>query len=279
MRGKQPEKDRSERYLLTYADMMNLLLILFIVLYSMSKVDAKKAAEVAEAIRNGVNGRTVTTVANVSSKVSSSKSAAPATDYSDFLDKLVQLIKDKGLGNKVDVLYDNQEVVITLRDTVLFDPGKYDINLQAQSLMTTIGGLLKQISFGQIYVDGHTDSDPIHTAIVQDNLDLSSKRADSVERILLSCGLDPNKIVAAGHGEYQPVAPNDNAADKAKNRRVVLTIMRKGSVPPDKYLNATDLSSAILSESSSQQSSSPNQTSSANTAGSLSKSASSKGGK
>ena len=82
-------------------------------------------------------------------------------------------------------------------------------------------------AYSFILVEGHTDSDPISTAQYADNMALSSARAGNVWRELVRCGLPPEEMASIGYGEYRPIAPNDSAANKSKNRRVVITILKK----------------------------------------------------
>lgn len=225
---KAPEKDNSERYLLTYADLMNLLLILFIILYSISKTDASKAAAVAESIRKGFNAAVTTTQTNQSPTSSNTSSTAVSGlgDYQGFYDQLVALINQAGMQNQVQVVASSDDVVVTLRDTALYPSGSADMNAQAVSLMTQIGRLLNQITYSVVIVEGYTDNDPITGGRYIDNLDLSTARANGVNRVLQAAGVPSKKLQSLGHGENDPVVANDTAEHKAINRRVVLTICK-----------------------------------------------------
>lgn len=241
MRDKPPEKDRSERYLLTYADLMNLLLILFIVLFCTSTQNVVKASAVMQAIQKSfTNKTTVVATSSTSSKTTGSKTQ-PTTDYSDFYKQLIALLKQRGLLSKVDITQSNNEVIISLKDNVLFDSSKADLSASAKSLLTNIGQLMTKISYGQLIIEGHTDSDPIHTPQFQDNRELSLMRAYNVSEVFEASGLDPAKILPVGYGQYYPVAKNDTPADKAKNRRVVLTILRNGVTPADESVTSAEL--------------------------------------
>lgn len=245
MRGKSPEKDRSERYLLTYADLMNLLLILFIVLFCSASKDMVKVSEVMTAIQKGFVKTSSVAASSTSSAIgtgnASSGTAQPTSDYSEFYDQLIALLKQRGIINKVDITQSRNEVIISLKDNVLFDPGKADLGSDAQSLLTNIGGLIKKISFGQLIIEGHTDSDPIHTYQFQDNRQLSLIRAYNVSKVFEQAGVNPKKILPVGYGEYFPVAKNDTPENKAKNRRVVLTILKQGVTPADESVTTKDL--------------------------------------
>lgn len=264
MPKKAPEKENSERWLLTYSDLMNLLLILFIILYSASKADAAKMAQVAQSLKEGFKGDlTASTSASAStSKTTSSSTSSGSTlpnywtnqntQYSQFLDDLVKLLKSKNLLSKVEITADNRGIVISLRDNVLFTPGSADLSTDANSLITGIGDLLKPLSFTQLIIEGHTDSDPLKHSVFKDNRDLSSERANNVARVMEACGLTPQKIASIGYGQYKPVAANTTAANKAKNRRVVITILRQELSAQ----NITTAESVVKSASSSKTSSS-----------------------
>jgi chemotaxis protein MotB len=239
MRGKSPEKDRSERYLLTYADLMNLLLILFIVLFCASSQDNTTAIRVLNAIAKGFG---TVSVAETSKASDTSTSSSSSMSFNDFYNQLVTLLKNNGDYDKVTVTNDSNEVIVSLKDNVLFAPGKADLGVSSTNLLNSMGNLITKISCGQILIEGHTDSDPlVNTSQYQDNLALSSARADNVERVFLASGIAPKKLVALGYGEFWPIAPNDNAVDKAKNRRVVITILKKSVTPPDQSVAADQL--------------------------------------
>lgn len=240
------EKDRSERWLLTYSDLMNLLLILFIIFYAISKIDSAKATQVAESMRKAFNGT------STSSTASAAANASPywnkKDEYSKLYDDLLKLIQKNNLQSKVDIKTDDRGIVISLKDNVLFTPGSAEINGDSYNLIVNIGNLLEQVKYTQIIVEGHTDSDPIHSGKYKDNRDLSSDRANNVTRILQDvCKLTPGKMSSLGYGEYRPVAPNDTAANKAKNRRVVITLLRK-SIDPYAVVGAGSLISYTSSQ-------------------------------
>lgn len=250
-----PEKDNSERWLLPYSDLMNLLLILFIILYAMSKTDVQKAAQVAEAMRKGFNAsqpaaqqspvsqKTTSTNMGQSEKTSSAASTADQ-DWSSLYDQVSKMVTQAGMQQKVDLTSTSKGLVITLKDNTLYAPGSAVMNQAGQNLVLEIGDALKQVNYALIIVEGHTDSDPIHNAQFQDNISLSSSRADNVERALISRGLQAQKIAAMGRADTVPVAPNDTAENKAKNRRVVITIYKSlSNLTADQVLDLSQLTS------------------------------------
>lgn len=249
---KEPEKENHERWLVTYADLMNLLLILFIILFASSQLDKSKAEKVAESVRAGFGGYVQdggsgaadgtgtglygstdepsdvspipgeSQASNGNSLYWSQESAA----YKKFYDDVVKLIEENGLQTMVDVSLDDRGVVISFRDYALYSSGQADLGIKSLYLIDSIGALLKTLNFSFILVEGHTDSDPIHTSRYIDNMDLSTQRAANVWRELVKCGLPAVKMASIGYGENRPIAPNNTPENKSKNRRVVVTILR-----------------------------------------------------
>ncbi len=115
----------------------------------------------------------------------------------------------------------------SIKDTILFDPGKAILKSQARSKLNKI---LQQIKTNfpnqDIYIIGHTDSDPIRKSKWKDNLELSLHRSAAVARYLIKQGLNPKRIIVAGVGKYRPLVPNTTPANKATNRRVEFWILK-----------------------------------------------------
>jgi chemotaxis protein MotB len=119
------------------------------------------------------------------------------------------------------------ELTMTLPETILFASGKADLKADARRHLDKISAVLNRDYAGdKIRVEGHTDSQPIAKSKKQwqDNWDLSCNRAMEVVRYLISKGIDPRRVYAAGYGPYKPVATNDTAPGRAKNRRVVIVV-------------------------------------------------------
>lgn len=276
---KAPEKENSERWLVTYADLMNLLLILFIILFASSQLDKNKAEKVAKGVREGFgyieNGGTgagdgsgTGLYGNSWVGVSPSESAGPDTPhyyhpdsvedsqekaFQKLYGEVVQLVQKSNLQNMVDVTLNTTGVVISFKDNALFPSGSAELNGESVKLIDNIGNLLKGIDYSYILVEGHTDTDPIHTAQYKDNMDLSTQRAANVWRELVNMGIQPSKMASIGYGEYKPVVSNDSHENKARNRRVVVTIMNsQGASSSDIITNASGASATVTAHPSPQ---------------------------
>lgn len=131
-------------------------------------------------------------------------------------------INDKDINIKVDkgVIY------VDISDKMLFNSGRYTVTAQAEKVLGKVAQVLNAHPDFEFMVEGHTDNVPIHTSCMEDNWDLSVKRATSVIRILQNkYHMDPAKMAASGRGKYLPVATNETAEGRALNRRTRIIIL------------------------------------------------------
>ena len=117
-------------------------------------------------------------------------------------------------------------VYVDISDKLLFKNASYDVTERAKEVLGKVAKVLQNQPEIEFMVEGHTDSNPIHSAGIVDNWDLSVKRATSVVRILQNTyGLDPKRMTAAGRSEYLPLADNNTAGGRAANRRTRIVIL------------------------------------------------------
>ena len=130
-------------------------------------------------------------------------------------------------GEGVETAIVGQELTVTLPETILFESGKANLKVASKRVLEKIVAVLnKDYPSDKIRVEGHTDNVPISKSKKdwQDNWDLSCNRSMAVTRFLAQKGVDPKRLSAAGYSFYKPVASNDTAAGRAKNRRVVIVV-------------------------------------------------------
>ena len=119
-------------------------------------------------------------------------------------------------------------VYVSISDKLLFESGKYNVTDRAREVLGKVATVVKNRPDIEFMVEGHTDDQPIRNAVLQDNWDLSVKRATSVVRILQDeFGVQPQRMTAAGRSYYVPVASNETADGRAKNRRTRIVILPK----------------------------------------------------
>ncbi len=213
------------RWLLTYADLITLLLILFIVLYSMSKIDAAKFKDLAQLLRaafGGVLKQGPTFLQGNGDRI-----------IPELVPRMSAAIEGTGAKGSTEVFRNERGVVVRLMtDNVLFDRGATTLKDEMKSILDAVAPVLKE-SGRPIMVEGHTDDLPVRggSGRFPTNWELSTARATSVVRYLIeSCGVPPAALSAAGYAEFHPVVPNSGERARARNRRIDIIVL-EGSAP------------------------------------------------
>lgn len=229
-RRRSEEHENAERWLLTYSDLITLLLAFFIMMYVFSKRDAYKYDEVASHLKTifsggtGVAGKgsvTATSPIDMPSRGASSGEIKRQLE-GEFMDKN----REKPGGENISVLSDERGVVIRVLDKTFFDEGKADLKEGAKDALDRIVPIIKNID-NHIRIEGHTDNVPINTAEFKSNWELSVRRATEVVRYLIEKrGLAPERASAAGFAEHRPVAVNNSPKNRALNRRIEIIVVK-----------------------------------------------------
>lgn len=236
--GKREEEEEgegnSERWLLTYSDMITLLLALFIIMYGMSAADSEKVKQMSEGLEEALNPSKVTETsgggAGGTDATSGSGTKGNATSNMDNVVKQLEDYIDKhGLKSEITLSKSDAGVCIQLKDTLLFHPNTATL-LNAQTpVIGEIGKALQAIytSIDHISIIGNTADVGNHDLPNEiDSYVLSTQRAIAVLSLLTYSGVKPNKLVVEGHSHYTPVATNKTSEGRAKNRRVEIMIYK-----------------------------------------------------
>ncbi len=149
--------------------------------------------------------------------------------YRDLAKKLADTFESGELSVKVR----DGKMVIEMRDDVLFDSGRAELNESGQEVLTQLADVLGDIQDREFLIAGHTDDVPISSGRFEDNWELSATRASNVVRLLSDEGVDPESLAAAGFSEFDPVASNETEDGRAKNRRIEIILMPKVSELPE----------------------------------------------
>ena len=141
---------------------------------------------------------------------------------------LKSALRDGLADDDIEVKVDKTVVFVNLSDKMLYQSGSSLINPQAKSVLGKIAEIIKSRPGLEVMVEGYTDNVPMRSSCIEDNWDLSVKRATSVVRVLQKdYGIDPNRLIAAGRGEYNTLATNDTAEGRSTNRRTRIIILPK----------------------------------------------------
>ncbi|HEY2900077.1 MAG TPA: OmpA family protein [Polyangia bacterium] len=139
--------------------------------------------------------------------------------------KLVAQFKSLTDAGKLQVELRDNRMIVRLGDQILFDPGKTELKKEGQDALRQVTVVLKDIPNRNFQVAGHTDNIPIKSARFRSNWDLSTARAVEVVNFMIGSGMEPKRLSAAGYADQSPVAANDTAVNKAKNRRIEITLV------------------------------------------------------
>ncbi len=220
------------RWLLTYADLITLLMAFFIVMYAMSEVNTQRYALLSKAMRLAFNGRP--SVIRTSSQIplnngrtaSNHKPMVPAQQsLADLYRQVQAMIKSQNLQGQVNVRVTGEGVAITFQAQILFASGSDQIKSSAYAALDSVAGLLQALP-NPVDVRGYTDDVPIHLPQFPSNWELSVLRATNVVHFLIQHGgLDPARFSATGFSEYHPVASNATSVGRQQNRRVEMMVL------------------------------------------------------
>jgi chemotaxis protein MotB len=219
------------RWVVTFGDLMSLLLCFFVLLLSFSEMDRQKYKQVAGSMSKafGVQRRD-----KVMDPPKGMKMIAKdfdqemiATRIKEEVGEQVKELKDMTLPNlrdQVSVEDGEGAVIIRLMGESTFDSGKADIRTEMKPLLVRIAELLT-LAAGDIIVAGHTDNVPVHSGPFGSNLRLSIGRAAAVAEFLIDHGrIDPQRMATMGFGEHRPLTDNDTAEGRRTNRRVEIIL-------------------------------------------------------
>jgi chemotaxis protein MotB len=247
------EEDSSNGWLVTYADLMTLLLTFFILLFSISSMNLQKFKQALAAIQVSL-GEKIPPVQLLDIIDEPLESVALTAEKEDSgtrdqkkkqeitLENLIGLksrdiyrdvqhfIHKQDVGNHIMVSIDGSKVVIRVTGKALFESGIAILNSEATPILNDITGIIDRYPEYRLRIEGHSDDIPISTPQFPSNWELSAIRATTVLRYLIAKGVDPHRLTATGYGSSLPLVPNTSEANRARNRRVEF-VLEKEEVP------------------------------------------------
>lgn len=251
---KKPEKEPNhERWLITYSDLITLLMIFFIIMYSMSQINAAKYAAVANSLSVVLSGQAMSLldtqgpsmapgIAGQQLPEGDNKNPSKQGELEDVKKKIAEFIKTEDakagekagqagatakLSDNITVTEQERGLVISFKEALLFPSGSDVLTPQAHSIIVQVAGSLLDLP-NFIRVEGHTDNLPISSGKFASNWELSTMRAANVVHVLNGeAGIPSDRLSIVGYGEYRPLVPNDSEVNRAINRRVDIVILKK----------------------------------------------------
>jgi chemotaxis protein MotB len=258
-----------ERWLITYADMITLLMVLFIVLYSISQVDLAKFRRLKEGVAGGFGGpaaagalsggagpleggggvfeaglRGTSAQAAEAALADAQARLTGARHQRSVLQgaqqEIQRSLEKEGLGGTVRFRLESRGLVVTIvSDKVLFEPGQADLRAEGREVLDELAAAIGRLP-NRLSVEGHTDNVPI-SGRYPSNWELSTARATTVLRELIERHhIDPARLSAAGYADERPLATNETADGRGANRRVELVVLADVAAALREIINGVD---------------------------------------
>jgi chemotaxis protein MotB len=219
-------EDNPDRWLLTYSDLITLLLGLFVILYAMSKIDAGRYSEVVTAL-NGVFGAPQGILTGNPSLLENPSNALQSDKQRVAQEIQSALHLDQG-NLPVSITENERGITVHLMEELLFASGSADLKQTSLETLDTLAAVLRTLP-NDLRVEGHTDNVPINTTQFPSNWHLSVARALNVAYYLIQRhNLVQERVQVVGYSEFQPLAPNNTPANRSTNRRVDIVIVAGG---------------------------------------------------
>jgi chemotaxis protein MotB len=250
------EEGNAERWLLTYADMITLLMVLFIVLFSIGQLDLKKFEELREGLsssfgtptpalgdaagaegvldggvvpngQDGLDDPAEAMAAYAAFQAAQREAAQQQAELHQTEEEIQGTLNGQGLGDQVTYRLESRGLVLqVVTDEVLFDSGQADLKPEGVRVLDGIANALRDLP-NKIMIEGHTDDRPLNGGVpYATNWELSTGRATSVLRYFVEHHfIASDRVSAAGYADQQPLVANDSDANRSKNRRVEIVVL------------------------------------------------------
>lgn len=235
------------RWMIPYADMLTLLIGFFLVLYSTTMGNQASMQKTMETVQSALRLKNEAVMESHAQLESLQEKLAamaetPEIDSSEAV-KLQDSLKQQG----IEVHQQDRGIVITFRDSVLFEPGSAELTPTAKATLSQLVETLRADNH-PIRVEGHTDTTPISTPQFPSNWELSTSRATNIVKYLVhDHHFDPSRLSAMGYGEFRPVANNSTIEGKQKNRRVDIVILSGEGAKQEPKQNPTQATVSVSS--------------------------------
>lgn len=224
---RQHEEDEhiNESWLIPYADILTMMLALFVVLFAISQIDQNKfellSMSFNEAMRGGtglLEHQSILPEQNLNQSQSDTETEAErrfrleTERLRELQEQVDTYIEENDLSSDLSTVLNYEELKIEIKDKALFASGSAEVTGSSRTLALAISEMLAEYPGYEVVISGHTDNKPINTAQFRSNWDLSAARALNFMKVLLENeDLDPKLFSAVGYGEYRPIADNETA--------------------------------------------------------------------
>lgn len=209
--GRQEES--APAWIVTYADMVTLLLCFFILIVAISQPDPSKVEQVTQSTQEALG-------------TTGAEKRVQVLDINELVKAVERIIAQEKMQSQVEVAVTNRGVVISGKGATFFQSGESTVLPKAVPLLKKLAKQINRVPY-QIAVEGHTDNVPIRSAVYPSNWELSAARAGQIVRFLVSSGVKPQRLSAVGLADTRPKRPNATESNRAINRRIEIVFLTR----------------------------------------------------
>jgi len=232
---KREIKKASSEWLVTYSDMVTLMLCFFVALFNPDESDPIRLQQMISAFNSigmgaSTGGNTITSgkSADLGNTIMSLPSMDQGKNMGTAVKRAMSLFMPEVRSTKIKITHDERGVVISLASDLFFAPASAEINYEdSRSILLRLGSLLnsQEVAGRRFRIEGHTDGSDTDPAVWPSNWELSTARSLAVLHYLADIGVDENRFQVAGFAATMPISRDDTAEGRANNRRVDIVIL------------------------------------------------------
>ena len=240
--GRINADDNGGGWIVTFADIMTLILVFFILLYTLAEYedaaykklvanvqvldgDGNQISVIDYATKNGRNPeplKPIEDLLGLNPSVQVIENLRPA-----IVKELEEMVENTDLSDSVDLVFNADKITLQIDGRFLFQSGEAELKDGGKVIFSNLGYLFRQYADYKIAIRGHTDNRDIETTQFPSNWELSAIRSPTVLRFFIGLGLDPERMTATGYADFIPLVDNDTAENRARNRRVEFVLEKE----------------------------------------------------
>ncbi|MCP4670958.1 MAG: flagellar motor protein MotB [Desulfobacula sp.] len=227
--------DDEATWLVTYADLMTILLVFFVLLYTLAFFEKEQYRHAVENIKVQVEEdanliglmELMEVPETMDTKITIEDITGLHSREKTLFDKITKFARSSSQKQNISTRILNGKIIVSVKGKALFNSGSASLNNTAISIFNEIILILDDYPEYNINIKGHTDNIPISTNVFPSNWELSAVRATTVLKYLIAKGIEPKRLTATGYGKVMPLVPNTSANNRAQNRRVEFVLEKK----------------------------------------------------
>lgn len=239
------DEEGGSTWIVTFADMMTLILVFFILLYTLADFEDEAYKELVESVQvidgdgNQISvidfatrkGRNPEPLKAIEDVLGMNPSHVPVENLKPALvAEMESMIDNTDLADSVELAYNGDQINLQIDGRYLFESGESELKDRARFIFANLAQMFRDYADYKIAIRGHTDDQGIQTAQFPSNWELSAVRATTVLRYFIGQGIDPRRMTATGYADYLPLVANNSSENRARNRRVEFVLEKEKDI-------------------------------------------------